>query len=78
MLTRKECIQEVSSFLSKKFAGVVSSVEICTKEDLDLVIKSVSVQLTIFINLGLINCLIGESPSGPKAAVSQTLFSDSH
>lgn len=37
ILPRKECIQEVISFLSKKFAGVLSSVEKCVKEDLDLV-----------------------------------------
>ena len=37
ILPRKECLQEVASFLSKKYAGVIM-VETCTKEDLDLVI----------------------------------------
>jgi len=37
ILPKKECLQEVASFLSKKYAGVISSVEPCTKEDLDLV-----------------------------------------
>ena len=37
ILPRKECIQEVISFLMKKYAGVLSSAEKCVKEDLDLV-----------------------------------------
>ena len=37
ILPKKECIQEVSSFLGKKFAGVIASIEQCSKEDLDLV-----------------------------------------
>lgn len=37
ILPRKECLQDVASFLSKKYAGVISSVETSTKEDLDLV-----------------------------------------
>ncbi|KAI9558619.1 hypothetical protein GHT06_015407 [Daphnia sinensis] len=36
ILPRKECIQEVSSFLCKKYAGIIASVEHCAKEDLDL------------------------------------------
>lgn len=39
ILPKKECIQEVSSFLSKKYAGIISELEHCTKEDLDLVKK---------------------------------------
>jgi len=37
ILTRKECIQEVSAFLTKKFSGSLAKVEVVTKEDLDLV-----------------------------------------
>lgn len=37
ILPKKECIQEVSSFLSKKYAGIIASIEQCSKEDLDLV-----------------------------------------
>jgi DNA polymerase epsilon subunit 1 len=37
ILTRRELLQEVSQFLSKKFAGTIGKIEIITKEDLDLV-----------------------------------------
>lgn len=37
ILAKKEHIQEVSAYLSKKFAGHISSLEIISKEDLDLV-----------------------------------------
>jgi DNA polymerase epsilon subunit 1 len=37
ILTRRELLQEVSQFLSKKFAGTIGKIEITTKEDLDLV-----------------------------------------
>uniref|UniRef100_A0A8D8VQ89 DNA polymerase epsilon catalytic subunit n=3 Tax=Cacopsylla melanoneura TaxID=428564 RepID=A0A8D8VQ89_9HEMI len=36
ILVKKECIQEVSGFLSKKYSGLVLRVEQVTKEDLDL------------------------------------------
>lgn len=36
ILAKKENIQEVSAYLSKKFAGHISSLEILSKEDLDL------------------------------------------
>ncbi|XP_014281923.1 DNA polymerase epsilon catalytic subunit 1 [Halyomorpha halys] len=36
ILVKKECIQEVSAFLSKKFAGVLADVQPVIKEDLDL------------------------------------------
>ncbi|XP_069681734.1 DNA polymerase epsilon catalytic subunit 1 [Periplaneta americana] len=36
ILTRKECIQEVSAFLTKKFSGSLAKVEVVSKEDLDL------------------------------------------
>ena len=53
ILPKKECLQEVASFLSKKYAGVISSVEPCTKEDLDLVSSFIIHQfylLDIFID----------------------------
>lgn len=50
ILPRKECIQEVSSFLCKKYAGIIASVENCAKEDLDLVSDHLSFQLFIFSN----------------------------
>lgn len=37
LLTRKENIQEVSAYLSKKFVGLIAKLEIISKEDLDLV-----------------------------------------
>lgn len=37
VMTKKDVTQEVATFLSKKFSGVVSKVEIVKKEDLDLV-----------------------------------------
>lgn len=37
ILVKKECFQEVSAFLSKKFAGVLVDVQTVIKEDLDLV-----------------------------------------
>jgi len=37
ILPKKECIQEVTSFLGKKYAGTIASIEQCSKEDLDLV-----------------------------------------
>ncbi|KAL1460884.1 hypothetical protein WDU94_012822 [Cyamophila willieti] len=36
ILVKKECIQEVSGFLSKKFSGLILRIEQVTKEDLDL------------------------------------------
>ena len=47
ILPKKECIQEVTSYLTKKFAGIIVSVENCAKEDLDLV-------LFMFLNLNFI------------------------
>ena len=40
---RPGCEREVNIFLSKRFVGVVSSVEVVAKEDLDLVRKLQSV-----------------------------------
>ena len=37
ILPKKDCLQEVSSFLGKKYSGIISSIEPCIKEDLDLV-----------------------------------------
>lgn len=37
ILTKKECVQEVSAFITKKFSGSLAKVEMVTKEDLDLV-----------------------------------------
>ena len=37
LVTRANCETEVSSFLSKKFAGKLSKIETVLKEDLDLV-----------------------------------------
>lgn len=37
ILVKKEFMQEVSTYLSKKFGGSISSIEIVAKEDLDLV-----------------------------------------
>ncbi|XP_014243351.1 DNA polymerase epsilon catalytic subunit A [Cimex lectularius] len=36
ILVKKECIQEVSAYLTKRFAGTLLSVELVIKEDLDL------------------------------------------
>ncbi|KAK9501199.1 hypothetical protein O3M35_002270 [Rhynocoris fuscipes] len=36
VLVKKECLQEVSVFLTKKFEGLIVTVDIVTKEDLDL------------------------------------------
>ncbi|XP_073973254.1 DNA polymerase epsilon catalytic subunit 1 isoform X2 [Rhodnius prolixus] len=36
VLVKKECIQEVSVFLTKKFDGLILSADLVTKEDLDL------------------------------------------
>lgn len=38
ILAKKENIQEVTAYLSKKFAGKVASLDVISKEDLDLVI----------------------------------------
>ena len=35
--TKKDCQREVSSFLNRKYAGKIISIEIINKEDLDLV-----------------------------------------
>jgi DNA polymerase family B, exonuclease domain. len=40
ILTKKECVQEVSAFLSKKYTGLILRIEQVTKEDLDLVSTS--------------------------------------
>lgn len=37
IMTTKETTQEVATFLTKKFSGVLAKVEIVKKEDLDLV-----------------------------------------
>ena len=37
VITRDDIRQDVTTFLSKKFSGQISSVEILRKEDLDLV-----------------------------------------
>lgn len=37
VMTKKEVIQEVATFLTKKFSGLLAKVEIVKKEDLDLV-----------------------------------------
>lgn len=37
ILTKRELIQEVSEFLSKKFSGVIGKIEQVSKEDLSLV-----------------------------------------
>lgn len=39
VLTRRELMQEVTEFLTKKYSGLISRVEVVTKEDLDLVCK---------------------------------------
>nr|CAD7258615.1 unnamed protein product [Timema shepardi] len=36
ILTKKDCTQEVSAYLTKKFGGSLTKVEVMTKEDLDL------------------------------------------
>nr|XP_027207609.1 DNA polymerase epsilon catalytic subunit A-like [Penaeus vannamei] len=36
VMTKKEVIQDVTTFLTKKFAGLLASVEVVRKEDLDL------------------------------------------
>ncbi|XP_044265120.1 DNA polymerase epsilon catalytic subunit 1 isoform X2 [Tribolium madens] len=36
ILTRRELIQEVTQFLTKKFSGTIGKIEVVTKEDLDL------------------------------------------
>ncbi len=37
--TKKDCEREVASFLTKKYAGKIATVETVAKEDLDLVWK---------------------------------------
>lgn len=37
ILTRRELLQEVSQYLTKKYSGVIGKIEIATKDDLDLV-----------------------------------------
>lgn len=39
ILTRRELIQEVNQFLTKKFSGTIGKIEVVSKEDLDLVQK---------------------------------------
>lgn len=39
LLTKKENVQEVTAYLSKKYAGSIVSIEPVLKEDLDLVSK---------------------------------------
>lgn len=39
ILPKKDCMQEVSSFLGKKYAGLIE-ITACDKEDLDLVQSS--------------------------------------
>lgn len=41
VLTKRELLQEVTEFLSKKYSGTIAKVEIVTKEDLDLVSESI-------------------------------------
>lgn len=38
ILPKKDCAQEVTAYLTKKFVGSLSKVEVVTKEDLELVI----------------------------------------
>lgn len=47
----KNCEREVISFLSKKFQGKVTKLEVVPKEDLDLVSKVVSYIRSVFLNL---------------------------
>lgn len=37
VLTKRELLQEVMQFISKKYAGTIAKIEIVAKEDLDLV-----------------------------------------
>lgn len=37
VLTRRELLQDVTQFLSKKFSGSINKIEIVTKDDLDMV-----------------------------------------
>lgn len=37
LLAKKEYVQEVSAYISKKFAGSFTSIDIVMKEDLDMV-----------------------------------------
>lgn len=37
VLTKRELIQEVTQYLSKKFVGIFGKIETVAKEDLDLV-----------------------------------------
>lgn len=39
LLAKKECVQEVVAFISKKFAGSYTAIDIVMKEDLDMVIN---------------------------------------
>lgn len=38
LLAKKECVQEVTGYLSKRFAGSIIKIESVLKEDLDMVI----------------------------------------
>lgn len=40
-MAKKEVLQDVTTFLTKKFSGLLASVEVVRKEDLDLVSFSV-------------------------------------
>lgn len=39
VLTKRELLQEVNQYLSKKYTGIFGKIETVTKEDLDLVSK---------------------------------------
>lgn len=40
VLTKRELIQEVTQYLSKKYGGTIGKIETVSKEDLDLVLIS--------------------------------------
>lgn len=75
ILPKKECIQEVSSFLGKKYAGVIASIEQCPKEDLDLVSQiNVHKYLSLFFVM-IIYCYSSVKPlSWFEAALSKIVI----
>lgn len=67
ILVKKEFMQEVSTYLSKKFGGSISSIEIVAKEDLDLPNHLIGLKQT-FLKISFPN-------TSELKKVKQTIFS---
>lgn len=75
ILPKKECMQEVSSFLGKKYAGLIE-ITASAKEDLDLVCLK-HIDCLVFLAITAIFCL-AKPFSWFEATLSEIIFSIHH